>query len=149
MNAWHWLILGLVGIGLLPALWLLDRLGLWLEDRGWLYYRKKKPTSSPMSAWVGMQQFIEPGVKHVVQMGQERRIEDDEAGRKERLLTNLLASLAAIPLNREEIRTYLTLAKLEGLDWKELYEAAVQIQASARPERADLIPTTDDVAPVE
>jgi hypothetical protein len=149
MNAWHWMIVGLAGIGLLPALWLLDRLGLWLEDRGWLYYRKKKPTTSSMSAWVGLQQFIEPGVKHVVQMGQERRIEDDQAGRKERLLANLLASLEAMPPNREEIRTYLTLAKREDLDWKELYEEAMQIQASARPERADLIPTWDDVAPVE
>ena len=149
MNVWHWLIVGLAGLGLIPAIWLLDRLGLWLEDRGWLYYRKKKPTTSSMSAWVGLQQFIEPGVKHVVQMGQERRVGDDEAGRKERLLANVLASLEAMPLNCEEIRTYLTLAKREGLDWKELYEEAVQIQASARPERADLIPTTDDVAPVQ
>jgi hypothetical protein len=149
MNAWHWMIVGLAGIGLLPALWLLDRLGLWLEDRGWLYYRKIKPTTSAMSAWVGLQQFIEPGVKHVVQMGQERRSEDDEAGRKERLLANVLASLDAIPLNREEIRTYLTLAKREGIDWKALYQEAAKIQGSARPEQADLIPTRDDVAPVE
>jgi hypothetical protein len=41
-----------VAIGLVAAFVSLDRLCLWLEDRGWLYYRRKKPTSSPMSAWV-------------------------------------------------------------------------------------------------
>jgi hypothetical protein len=147
MNAWNWLTVGLAGIALIPSLWLLDRLGLWLEDRGWLYYRKKKPTSSPMSAWVGLQQFIEPGVKHVVHIGQERRAENDEAGSKERLLANLLASLDAAPINIEEVRFYLTQAKREGLDWKVLYEEAVQMQQSIRPEQADLMPPIDKVAP--
>jgi hypothetical protein len=149
MNAWQWLISGLVGIGLVPALWLLDRLGLWLEDRGWLYYRKKKPTSSSTSAWIGMQQFIEPGVKHVVQIGQDRRSEEDETARKERILANLLASLDAMPANRAAIRFELIQANREGLDWRMLYEEAVKIQRSTRPERGNLIPPVDDVAPLE
>jgi hypothetical protein len=149
MNTWHWLTVGLVGIGMIPAPWLLDRLGLWLEERGWLYYRNRKPTSSPMSAWVGMQQFIEPGVKHVVQVGQEHLSEEDAAAKKESIMANLLASLDAMPVNGEEVRFYLTQAKGEGLDWRMLYEGAVQIQLAARPDRADLIPPLDDAAPPE
>jgi hypothetical protein len=147
MNTWHWLTIGLVGIGLIPALWLLDRLGLWLEDRGWLYYRRKKPSSSAMSAWVAMQQFIEPGVNHVVQIGEENRSEDDEAARNEKVLANLLASLDATPVNCEEIRAYLAVAKRASLDWKKVYDEAVKLQRSARPDRADHIPQIEDVAP--
>jgi hypothetical protein len=149
MNGWHWLIVVVAGIALIPALRLLDRLGLWLEEKGWLYYRKKKPTSSPLSFWVGMQQFIDPGVKHVVQVAEERRVEDDQTGRKERILAYILANLDAMPVNREEIRFYLIQAMRDGLDWKGLYEEAVQIQRAARPEQANFIPPIDDVRPLE
>ena len=40
--------------GLVAALYGLDRLALWLEDRGWLYYRRKKPECSPASCLVAM-----------------------------------------------------------------------------------------------
>jgi hypothetical protein len=149
MNGWHWFIIGLVGIGLIPTLWLLDRLGLWLEDRGWLYYRRKKPSSSPMSAWVALQQFIEPGVKHVVQVGEQHRREDDDAVAGERILANVLASLDATTVNTEEIRAYLAIAKRAGLDWKKLYDEAVKVQRSARPDRAEHIPPIENVAPLE
>jgi hypothetical protein len=147
MPVWAWLIIGLLAVGVIPALWLLDRLGLWLEDRGWLYYRKKKPSSSPMSAWVAAQQFIESGVKHVVQVSQERRNEGNQGADRDRLLANILAALDATPVNPEEIRLYLVIAKREGLDWKELFEEAVRVQRSARPDRVDLIPRLEDVAP--
>jgi hypothetical protein len=147
MNAWHWLIIGLVGFTLIPALWRLHRLGLWLEDRGWLYYQKKRPSSGPMSSWVGLQQFVEPGVRHVVEIRQERRIQHDEANSRERLLANLLACLDAVPVRLEEIRTYLTVAKATGMDWEKLYEEAVQIQRAVRPGRTDLIPQAGDVTP--
>src|SRR5262249_8623654 len=60
MAAWSWLLWGLVAIGAVAVVYGLHRLGLWLEERGWLYYRNKRPSSSPMSAFVAMQQFIEP-----------------------------------------------------------------------------------------
>jgi hypothetical protein len=149
MTAWHWLLWPLaVGVVVL-GLYGLDRFCLWLEDRGWLYYRKKKPSSSPMSAWVAMQQFLEPGVKHVVHVGQERRSEGDEAAGKERLVANLLASLDATPVNPEEIRVYLAIAKEKGIDWRKLYDEAVQVQRAVRADRVDLIPPLADVAPQE
>ena len=93
MALWQWLLGAFIVVGLFVALFWLDRFCLWLEDRGWLYYRRKKPSSSAASAWVAMQQFIEPGVKHVVQIKQERRSEEDEEADKERVLANLLATL--------------------------------------------------------
>jgi hypothetical protein len=93
----QWLVGALIVLGLIAGVFWLDRFCLWLEDRGWLYYRRKKPSSSAASAWVGMQQFIEPGVKHVVQIKQERRSEEDEEADKERLLAYLLETLDAIP----------------------------------------------------
>jgi hypothetical protein len=67
MEFWHWLEWLALAVGSVAALFGLDRLGLWLEDRGWLYYRRRKPTRSPMSGFLAMQQFIEPGIRHVVE----------------------------------------------------------------------------------
>jgi hypothetical protein len=146
MSIWQWLIVGLLGLAIVPALWLLDRLGLWLEQRGWLYYRKKKPSSSPMSAWVALQQAIEPSVRQVVQIGEERKSEQE---RKQKLLANLLAALDAQLVNLDEIRLYLTQAKQAGLDWKALYQEAVRVQQTMDPERASRIPSAQDVAPLD
>src|SRR5207245_5343174 len=110
---------------------------------------RKKPSSSAASAWVAMQQFIEPGVKHVVQIKQEKRSEDDEAAGKERVLANLSATLDAIPINPEVVRYYLSVAQRAGLDWKSLYEEAVQMQQSRRRDSDSLIPSREEVAPVE
>ena len=149
MALWQWLVGPLIVLGLFVALFWLDRFCLWLEDRGWLYYRRKKPSSSAASAWVAMQQFIEPGVKHVVQIKQEKRSEDDEAAGKERVLANLSATLDAIPINPEVVRYYLSVAQRAGLDWKSLYEEAVQIRRSRRRDSDALIPSPEEVAPVE
>src|SRR5262249_55465665 len=128
---------------LVPALWLLDRLGLWLKDRGWLFYRKKKPTSSPLTSLVAMQQLIEPGVEHVVRVGRQRRAGDAEGEPRERLLACLRDALRSTPVNPEAVRLYLTQAKREGLRWESLYEEA------CRGMPADLVPPPEDVAPVD
>jgi hypothetical protein len=96
-----------------------------------------------------MQQFIEPGLKHVVQIKQERRSEEDEEAGRERILANLLATLDALPINREVVRFYLSVAQKAGLDWKSLYEEAVQIQRSSRRDSDALIPSPEEVAPME
>lgn len=36
----HWLFWA---VGILAALFFLDRILLWFESRGWLYYRRNKP----------------------------------------------------------------------------------------------------------
>ena len=140
---------GAVALGGLGALFGLDRLCLWLEGRGWLYYRKKRPTSSPAGCWVAMHQLLEPGVKHVVQVGHQRRQQEDQGERKTRLFTNLLAALDSTPVDVEEIRLYLAAARAAGLDWRALYEEALRVQLSVRPEQAGLFPSPDEVAPDE
>lgn len=86
MATWHWLIVGLVALlvalSLVPVLRLLERLWLWLEKRDWLHYRNEKPTGSSMSAWGALQQFVEPGVRHVIQVKQRQNEEDQEARRR-------------------------------------------------------------------
>jgi hypothetical protein len=98
MDGIQWLIWSLFAIGTVAVLVSLHCLCLWLEDRGWLYYLHKKPSSSTMSSWVVMQQFIEPGVKHVVEVKQENRIENEEAS-KERILPMLVETLRSYPFN--------------------------------------------------
>ena len=149
MALWQWLVGALIVLGLFAAFFWLDRFCLWLEDRGWLYYRRKKPSGSAASAWVAMQQFVEPGVKHVVQIRQERRSREDEEAGRERILANLLATLDALPINSEVIRFYLSVAQKAGLDWKSLYKEAVQIQRSSRRDSDALIPSPEEVAPME
>jgi hypothetical protein len=146
MGLWYGLVGLLVLVALVAALFGLDRLCLWLEDRGWLYYRRKRPSSSPLGAWVALQQFLEPTVRHVHEVGQEHREGDAEA-RRDGLLATLLDCLDATPINPEAVRLCLTLAQRGGLDWKALYEEAVRVQQAARPERADLLPRVGDVAP--
>ncbi len=145
MSPWH-LILGVLAlVGLVGLLYGLDRLGLWLEDRGWLYYRKKKPQSSPMGMWVGLQQAIEPRVKHVQEVGQHRR--QEEEGPKEKLRACLRDCLEAEPVDREKIRCYLAYAQDRGWDWDRLYQEAVDQFLASRPDRESQIPSPEDVAP--
>jgi hypothetical protein len=138
-----WLVGILVVLGIGAAVYGLHRTCLWLEDRGLLYYRRK-PDSSPASMWVAMQQFVEPGVKHVREVRQENRKAYEETC-KERLL----ACLELDTVNTEEVRLHLDVARRAGLDWERLYAEAVRIHLSHRPHRAALIPQLKDVAPAE
>jgi hypothetical protein len=97
MTAWHWLLVALTAPATAAALYALHRLALRLEDRGWLYYRRKKPESSPAAMWVAMQQFIEPGVRHVREV---RQIKAEQV--QQRLLDYLcdrlpITAAAAVP----------------------------------------------------
>ncbi|MCX8159565.1 MAG: hypothetical protein N3G18_01360, partial [Candidatus Saccharicenans sp.] len=60
---------------------LLDRFLLYLENRGWIYYRRKKPSSSALSnACLEVQQLLEPSKKYVIRIQKEDRKEQQEAG---------------------------------------------------------------------
>jgi hypothetical protein len=62
----------------IPALYGLHRVCLWLESRGWLYYKHKKPSSSAASCLVGLQKALEPQAQHVLQIKEERRHHEEE-----------------------------------------------------------------------
>jgi hypothetical protein len=141
MEAWHWLEWPALAIAAVAALFGLDRIGLWLEDRGWLYYRRKRTSSSPMSSWVAMQQIIEPGVRHVVEVKHHQRSEKEKEAGRERLFAMLVEVLRSSPANGEAIRFYLASAKGMGLDWRALYEEAARAVGGTR------LPSLDEVGP--
>ena len=58
----------------------LDRLGLYLERRGLLFYRHKKPSSSAAGCFVAAQKFIEPGMEHVINVKESDEKHEDESG---------------------------------------------------------------------
>lgn len=70
----------LIVILVIVALVTLDRLALWMERRGWMYWRKRKPapgrgTGGGMSGLLtDFQQLVEPQVRHVIQDREERRL---------------------------------------------------------------------------
>jgi hypothetical protein len=78
MSPWQILFWVAVLLGAIALLFLLDRLGCWLEKRGLLYYRHKKPESSALSSFVAMQQIIEPPSKHVFEIKDEKRKQSQE-----------------------------------------------------------------------
>jgi hypothetical protein len=68
-----WMTVGwLLIIGLsLGALYGLHRLGLWMEERGYIYYLHKKPKgSSAIGSLVAFQRAIEPRAEYVIQADQ-------------------------------------------------------------------------------
>jgi hypothetical protein len=70
----RWLLYGLIGIGIVLMLFALDRLLLWMEKRGWLYYRTKHGSGGAASGVLtSMQQFVEPQVQHVIEMKEEAK----------------------------------------------------------------------------
>lgn len=65
------------------ALYGLHRLCLRLEREGLLYYLHKKPKGTSAHSLVGLQEAIDPRIRHVLQIREEKRqfSEDDESGR--------------------------------------------------------------------
>jgi hypothetical protein len=63
------------------ALYAVHRLGLWMEERGWIYYQKRHATGGALgSAALNLQAILEPGARHVLEMKQEEKAEGAESG---------------------------------------------------------------------
>jgi hypothetical protein len=92
---------------------------------------------------VHVQQLIEPGVKHVIEVGRERRVEEDIGADRDRLLACIRAALGDAHVNPEVIRPYLAQARRIGLDWRELYLAAARGLPQAQ------CPPPEAVAPID
>ena len=63
--------------GLAAGLFLLDRLFLWMETKGWIYYRKVKSKSSAADVLIGSD-FLNPGARYLQEAREERAGEEDE-----------------------------------------------------------------------
>ena len=75
----------LIGGGILmigTALYLLDRLLLWMERRGWVYWRKTKRTTGPGmgNALLEIQSLVEPAARHVLEIRREVKEESPQPG---------------------------------------------------------------------
>jgi hypothetical protein len=73
MTIGPYVIGGLIVAAALVALYGAHRLCLWLEQRGWLYYQKRNPTSSVAGSLVALQRALEPPTVHVIEAQETRR----------------------------------------------------------------------------
>jgi hypothetical protein len=68
-------------IAIAVALYTLHRLGLWMEERGWIYYRKKHGSSGSLSSAVlEVQALFEPSRRHVLEITRQDDDEQDKSG---------------------------------------------------------------------
>jgi hypothetical protein len=69
-----------VAVAIVPGLYALHRLGLWLEDRGYIYYWHKKPKGGggAVGSFVAFQRMIEPQAEHVIQVSRVNHLAGDE-----------------------------------------------------------------------
>jgi hypothetical protein len=74
---YFYLVLGLVGIGV--ALLGLHQLGLYLERQGYIYYWLTKPGGGGSSVFTPLQEITQPQIKHVVQVSDERWLDEEDA----------------------------------------------------------------------
>lgn len=64
-------ILGLAG---------LHRLALWMETKGWLYYKREKPSSNRLgNAFLEIQSILEPGKKIIIAEKEREKKEERTA----------------------------------------------------------------------
>ncbi len=65
--------------GALVAFFLIDRLGLWAEERGWIYWRRKRAQTGALgSALMELNTFTNPAAQHVVEAKDAKKLEERE-----------------------------------------------------------------------
>ena len=73
-----WLKWPLILLGICAILFTCHKIFLWMEERGWIYYHKRKASpGTAASAWLELHSMIEPGKKHVLKVEREEHEEDD------------------------------------------------------------------------
>jgi len=73
----------LIGSIAVLGLYLLDRLGLWAERQGWIYYRYKRSSRGAIgNAILELQAIAEPTKRHVIEERKRIRKEEKDSGDK-------------------------------------------------------------------
>jgi hypothetical protein len=64
------------------AVWALDRFGLWAEEKGWIYWRKKKGSGAGLgNALLELSTLTtNPSATHLVEARQARKAEERDSG---------------------------------------------------------------------
>jgi hypothetical protein len=79
-----WLSICLVIIAVTAGLAALDQLALWMERRGWIYWRKVKPKGGGIAAGLtAFHELVEPQVRQVIEERQEHQTCEHERHQKE------------------------------------------------------------------
>ena len=67
------IVLGLIAVGV----FFVDRLLLWFESRGWIYYRRIKPKSGGSSSFIlsGLNAVFHPQAQYVIKAKKESKVE--------------------------------------------------------------------------
>jgi hypothetical protein len=142
----------LLGLGALAVLGL-HRLVCWMERRGWVDLRKQKVSGGIGHGMLGLQEFVEPGVAHILETENREHFEvEEDLNQGDDLdLDQVRADLAEIlrqtPIDNAEVRTHLTRARRAGMDWRRIYDEAVRAELAERPYRAPAMPPAARVAP--
>lgn len=77
MERMEW-VLGLAAVA--AALFAIDRLGLYAERRGWIYWRKVKPSSMGGALTAGLAEAFQPNRVHYVQEQRREKKRDAAQG---------------------------------------------------------------------
>jgi hypothetical protein len=73
----------LFGILAVAGLYLLDKISLWAEARGWIYYRNKRSSGGAIgNAFLELQAFFEPSKHHVIEERKRIKKEEQQSGDK-------------------------------------------------------------------
>jgi hypothetical protein len=72
-------------VSAVAALYALDQLGLWMERRGWLYYRKKRATTRLGHAVLEVQAALDPNERHLLEVMRRDDADEQNAGCPPRL----------------------------------------------------------------
>lgn len=65
--------------GVVVALFLIDRFALWAEERGWIYWRRKRAKTGALgSALMEMDTLTNPSAQHVVEAKDAKKLEERE-----------------------------------------------------------------------
>ena len=69
------------GIAVAAALLLLDRLFLWMESRGWLYYRRTKSRGgASLYHFLQIHKIYNPEIQEVIEIKYGEEQQEDESG---------------------------------------------------------------------
>jgi hypothetical protein len=72
-----WIILAIVLVFVTIAL--LNRVLQWMEDKGWIYYRKNQPRGTTQALLGGVEEFLHPEIRHVQEDKSQRAEEKRDA----------------------------------------------------------------------
>ncbi|WP_433566850.1 hypothetical protein ACQP1O_17675 [Nocardia sp. CA-151230] len=70
-----WLVVGIVVFGVV-----LDRLGVWAEERGWIYWRRRSGSAAAAGLVGDMQALVSPSSQHTRQELRSRQLRGEQLG---------------------------------------------------------------------